>query len=83
MNSSKNTLSAFGFDRQGNKVDQPIFYKSKGAASVKTLSEAPSNSSPTKSIYDLVKQEVKMPEGLLFRGKYAGQSRSKKPDEQS
>ena len=27
---------------------------------------------PNKSIYDLVKQDIKMPEGLLFRGKYVG-----------
>jgi hypothetical protein len=27
--------------------------------------------SPVKSIYDLVKQEIDMPEGLQYRGKYA------------
>lgn len=32
--------------------------------------------SPTKSIYDLVRQDIKMPEGLLFRGKYVGKSRN-------
>jgi|DEB0MinimDraft_12_1074336.scaffolds.fasta_scaffold95799_1 hypothetical protein len=34
--------------------------------------------SPTKSIYELVKQDIKMPEGLLFRGKYVGKSRNSK-----
>ena len=36
----------------------------------------PTPASPTKSIYDLVKQDIKMPEGLLFRGKYVGKTRN-------
>ena len=32
--------------------------------------------SPSKSIYELVKQDIKMPEGLLFRGKYVGKTRN-------
>lgn len=33
--------------------------------------------SPTKSIYELVKQDIKMPEGLQFRGKYVAKTRNK------
>jgi hypothetical protein len=35
------------------------------------------NVSPTKSIYELVKQDIKMPEGLQFRGKYVAKTRNK------
>lgn len=28
--------------------------------------------SPTKSIYEIVNQEINQPEGMLFRGKYVG-----------
>ena len=38
--------------------------------------------SPTKSIYELVKQDIKMPEGLLYRGKYAGKSKMPKDEEE-
>jgi hypothetical protein len=33
------------------------------------------NMSPGKSIYQLISQDIKMPEGLLYRGKYCGKSR--------
>lgn len=33
--------------------------------------------SPTKSIYELVKGEVNMPEGLMFRGKYVAKTRNR------
>lgn len=32
--------------------------------------------SPSKSIYDLVRQEIKVPDGLLFRGKYVAKTRN-------
>lgn len=32
-------------------------------------------SSPTKSIYQIISQNIKMPEGLMNRGKYCGKSR--------
>ena len=35
--------------------------------------------SPIRSIYELcAKQDIKMPEGLMFRGKYAGRSKQAK-----
>ena len=35
------------------------------------------DTSPSKSIYELVKQDIKMPEGLQFRGKYVAKTRNK------
>jgi hypothetical protein len=35
------------------------------------------NGSPTKSIYELVKTNIVMPEGLQFRGKYVAKTRNK------
>ena len=40
IKSQKNGLSAFGFDRDGNMVDQPIYFKTsqtKGTKSAKNL----------------------------------------------
>jgi hypothetical protein len=61
-------------------VEPPTYYKSK-TESFKSIPTKKNNRSPTKSIYDLVKQEVKLPEGLLFRGKYVGQSKKTKIDD--
>ena len=30
---------------------------------------------PPKSIYEIITQEIQMPEGLLYRGKYCGKSK--------
>ena len=32
--------------------------------------------SPTKSIYEIVNQEINQPEGMLFRGKYVGSQKA-------
>ena len=66
-------LSAFGFDKNG-KMNDPYFRSGSSTKSIPKFNDV----SPTKSIYDLVKQDIKMPEGLLYRGKYVGQSKNKK-----
>lgn len=37
---------------------------------------------PTASIYDLVSQEINVPEGLLYRGKYCGKSKLRQKEEE-
>ena len=58
-------------DSQNNYLSQTML-ESKAMKKLRPVS-------PTKSIYELVKQDIKMPEGLLFRGKYVGKSRNSKP----
>ena len=39
--------------------------------------------SPTKSIYELIKHDINVPDGLLFRGKYVAKTRNQIPQEKS
>jgi hypothetical protein len=59
-------------ERSSSLADRPtIFHNSKSSTNIAK------GGSPVKSIYELIKQDIKMPDGLLFRGKYVGNSKQK------